>query len=101
MCCVLQDLYVAHVGDSGAFCIRDGAARRLTIDHKPTNPAEQERIANAGGRVSAAGSSILSWWCASSPWRAAATAMTHTYLLALLLHPYSPCRSPDRKLHCR
>ena len=48
----LQDLFVAHVGDSGAFCIRDGAARRLTIDHKPTNPAEQKRIANAGGKVS-------------------------------------------------
>lgn len=49
--CCLQDLFVAHVGDSGAFCIRDGAARRLTIDHKPTNPAEQKRIANAGGKV--------------------------------------------------
>lgn len=46
-----RDLFVAHVGDSGAFCIRDGAARRLTIDHKPTNPAEQKRIANAGGKI--------------------------------------------------
>ena len=42
---------MAHVGDSGAFCVRDGAARRLTMDHKPTNPAEQKRIANAGGTV--------------------------------------------------
>ena len=42
---------MAHVGDSGAFVTRDGAARRLTLDHKPTNPAEQQRIADAGGRV--------------------------------------------------
>lgn len=47
----LQDLFVAHVGDSGAFVVRDGKARRLTLDHKPTNPAERERIANAGGMV--------------------------------------------------
>lgn len=47
----MQDLFVAHVGDSGAFVVRDGAARRLTLDHKPTNPAEQKRIAEAGGRV--------------------------------------------------
>lgn len=46
-----KDLFVAHVGDSGAFCIRDGAARRLTMDHKPTNPAESKRIADAGGTV--------------------------------------------------
>jgi len=48
---VVQHLFVGHVGDSGAFCIRDGAARRLTMDHKPTNPAESKRIANAGGTV--------------------------------------------------
>ena len=52
MACAAQDLFVAHVGDSGAFVIREGKARRLTLDHKPTNPAERERIANAGGMVS-------------------------------------------------
>lgn len=51
---------MAHVGDSGAFCIRDRAARRLTIDHKPTNPAEQKRIANAGGKVKIKQAEILS-----------------------------------------
>lgn len=43
---------MAHVGDSGAFVVRGGVARRLTQDHKPTNPAEKRRIAEAGGRVS-------------------------------------------------
>ena len=42
---------MGHVGDSGAFVIRDGKARRLTRDHKPTDPKEAKRIEEAGGKV--------------------------------------------------
>ena len=49
--CLVQELFVAHVGDSGALVLRDGKARRLTKDHKPSVPAEAARIQAAGGTV--------------------------------------------------
>ncbi|KAI8463922.1 MAG: phosphatase 2C-like domain-containing protein [Monoraphidium minutum] len=46
-----QVLYAAHAGDSRAVLCRDGAALRLTEDHKPQLPRERARIEDAGGRV--------------------------------------------------
>lgn len=45
-------LYVASTGDSRAVLCRAGCAVPLTHDHKPTDPAEQERIRRCGGFVS-------------------------------------------------
>jgi protein phosphatase 1D len=53
-------IYVGHVGDSGIVLgyQEDGAppdarwtAKQLTHDHKPTTPAEKERIEQSGGKV--------------------------------------------------
>ena len=44
-------LYVANVGDSRAVLCRDGVAHRLTVDHHPDLPGEQERIEELGGFV--------------------------------------------------
>ncbi|RQX73459.1 putative PP2C, partial [Toxoplasma gondii CAST] len=48
-------LFVAHVGDSRAVLARqrrDGVvAETLTVDHKPTIPAERARIEAAGGEL--------------------------------------------------
>lgn len=51
---VLEDathLTLAHVGDSRAVVIRHGKVMHATVDHKPTNPAEKERIEKQGGYV--------------------------------------------------
>ena len=52
--CVLvspQRIYLANCGDSRAVLSRDKQVALATLDHKPTNPAEKERIQNAGGSV--------------------------------------------------
>ncbi|KEP61778.1 UNVERIFIED_CONTAM: PP2C, putative [Hammondia hammondi] len=50
-----RKLFVAHVGDSRAVLARqrkDGVvAETLTVDHKPTTPAERARIEAAGGEL--------------------------------------------------
>jgi len=49
---VLQDtIHVANVGDARAVLGRDGAAERLTFDHKPGDEGEKARIEALGGSV--------------------------------------------------
>ncbi|EFA78586.1 protein phosphatase 2C-related protein [Heterostelium album PN500] len=43
--------YVANVGDSRAVLCRDGVAVRVSNDHKPNDPKEEERIKALGGTV--------------------------------------------------
>ncbi|KAI1721516.1 protein phosphatase 2C domain-containing protein [Ditylenchus destructor] len=43
---------VANVGDSRAVLCRDGHATELSVDHKPEDISEKERIEKAGGCVS-------------------------------------------------
>ena len=53
--CIIADnkIYVGNVGDSRAIMSMDNGTkiRPLTIDHKPNNPKEYERIVKAGGKV--------------------------------------------------
>lgn len=52
--CVLispNRMYFANCGDSRAMLVRDGGVAHTTLDHKPHNPSEKERIVNAGGSV--------------------------------------------------
>lgn len=51
--CVLSGAvaHVAAVGDSRAVLARAGRAVRITVDHKPRLPAEEERIVACGGFV--------------------------------------------------
>jgi len=46
-----QHVFVANCGDSRALLCRRGAVALSTIDHKPVNPEERERIERAGGNV--------------------------------------------------
>lgn len=46
-----RDLYVANAGDSRCVVCRDGQALDMSLDHKPEDPEELERIRKAGGRV--------------------------------------------------
>lgn len=46
-----ETLWVAHAGDSRAVLCREGAAQRLTEDHKPNLARERVRIEAAGGRI--------------------------------------------------
>jgi serine/threonine protein phosphatase PrpC len=50
---VASALVVAHVGDSVALLVRAGEPIELTAPHKPSVPAELERIRAAGGWVTA------------------------------------------------
>lgn len=51
-----QDLYVANVGDCQAMLIQsDGSHKMLTRRHDPAEPAERQRIRDAGGWVSRQG----------------------------------------------
>jgi len=43
--------YIANCGDSRAVLCRKGVPAVCTLDHKPTVPAEKERIQKAGGSV--------------------------------------------------
>ena len=53
--CIIADnkIYVGNVGDSRAIMSMDNGTkiRPLTIDHKPNNPKDYERIVKAGGKV--------------------------------------------------
>jgi len=44
-------MYMANCGDSRGVICRDAGVVFSTQDHKPVNPAEKERIQNAGGSV--------------------------------------------------
>lgn len=44
-------LFIANCGDSRAVLSRDRRPIFSTLDHKPMNPVEKERIQNAGGSV--------------------------------------------------
>ncbi|ORY66266.1 adenylate cyclase, ACY [Pseudomassariella vexata] len=51
-----QELYVANVGDAQAMLIQsDGTHKMLTRKHDPAEPAERQRIRDAGGWVSRQG----------------------------------------------
>jgi hypothetical protein len=47
-------LFAANVGDCRAVLCRNGAAVRLTVDHRATDPAEEARIKGLGGFVQGA-----------------------------------------------
>ncbi|XP_075969706.1 protein phosphatase 1G isoform X2 [Anticarsia gemmatalis] len=47
-----NELYVANAGDSRCIICREGKAIDMSIDHKPEDTPELERITNAGGKVS-------------------------------------------------
>lgn len=50
-----NELYVANAGDSRCVLCRDGQAVELSLDHKPEDEPEMERIVKAGGKVTADG----------------------------------------------
>ena len=47
-----KQLYFANAGDSRAVLCKKGIAYPMSVDHKPTLPAELKRIEKAGGWVS-------------------------------------------------
>nr|CAG4643852.1 EOG090X03VW [Lepidurus arcticus] len=53
VCCLISPthLYIANCGDSRAVLCRAGNPVLSTLDHKPINPIEKERIQRAGGSV--------------------------------------------------
>ncbi|KAL6436573.1 hypothetical protein ACFW04_004798 [Cataglyphis niger] len=50
-----NELYVANAGDSRCVLCRDGQAVELSLDHKPEDAPEMERIVKAGGEVTGDG----------------------------------------------
>mmetsp|Transcript_37125 Transcript_37125/g.93186 ORF Transcript_37125/g.93186 Transcript_37125/m.93186 type:complete len:788 (+) Transcript_37125:819-3182(+) len=46
-----KKLYVSNAGDSRAVLCRAGQALRISLDHKPTDPEEEDRIREQGGYV--------------------------------------------------
>ncbi|XP_021467852.1 protein phosphatase, Mg2+/Mn2+ dependent, 1Ab isoform X1 [Oncorhynchus mykiss] len=46
-----RHMYFINCGDSRALLSRGGRVHFFTLDHKPSNPLEKERIQNAGGSV--------------------------------------------------
>ena len=44
-------VYLINCGDSRSIFVSDNKVKLYTIDHKPINPIERERIQNAGGSV--------------------------------------------------
>ncbi|XP_066995659.2 probable protein phosphatase CG10417 [Anabrus simplex] len=46
-----RDLYVANAGDSRCVLSHKGKAVDMSVDHKPEDDEERERILNAGGKV--------------------------------------------------
>lgn len=53
VCCMISPhhIFIANCGDSRAVLSNDKKVLFSTQDHKPINPAEKERIQNAGGSV--------------------------------------------------
>ncbi|XP_046964799.1 probable protein phosphatase CG10417 isoform X3 [Vanessa cardui] len=47
-----NELYVANAGDSRCIICREGKAIDMSIDHKPEDTPELDRITKAGGKVS-------------------------------------------------
>ncbi|CAB3242376.1 unnamed protein product [Arctia plantaginis] len=47
-----SELYVANAGDSRCIICREGKAIDMSIDHKPEDTPELDRITKAGGKVS-------------------------------------------------
>jgi protein phosphatase 1B len=52
-------IYLINCGDSRAILVSDNQIKITTIDHKPNNPLETERINNAGGTITDDGKQIL------------------------------------------
>ena len=50
-----RDLFVANAGDSRCVVCREGKAVDMSVDHKPEDELEKNRINKAGGRVTADG----------------------------------------------
>ncbi|KAG7209101.1 hypothetical protein KM043_015247 [Ampulex compressa] len=50
-----NELYVANAGDSRCVLCRDGQALELSLDHKPEDKPEMDRIIKAGGKVTTDG----------------------------------------------
>lgn len=44
-------VHVANLGDTRAVLSMEGIAKRVTVDHKTSNPAEQERVKKDGGLI--------------------------------------------------
>jgi protein phosphatase 1L len=44
-------VYCANVGDSTAFIVYDNFVKKISIDHKCTDPKEEERILLSGGKI--------------------------------------------------
>ena len=44
-------VYCANVGDSTAFIVYDNFVKKISIDHKCTDPKEEERILVSGGKI--------------------------------------------------
>jgi len=52
-----NSLWLINVGDSRAvLCNKNGEAVQLTVDHKPNEPTEKERIEQLGGKITYDGS---------------------------------------------
>ena len=47
----LGQVIAAHVGDSRAIMVTESSSFDLTMDHKPSNPSEKERVELLGGRI--------------------------------------------------
>ena len=50
-----SDLYVANAGDSRCVVCKGDKAIDMSIDHKPEDEIEMDRISKAGGKVTADG----------------------------------------------
>ena len=50
-----RDLYVANAGDSRCVVCKAGKAIDMSVDHKPEDAIETERITKAGGKVTSDG----------------------------------------------
>lgn len=48
---VKRVLYVANAGDARCVISRNGVAERLSVDHKPNDEAERQRIEGSGGFI--------------------------------------------------
>ena len=44
-------VYCANVGDSTAFIVYDNFVKKISVDHKCTDPKEEERILLSGGKI--------------------------------------------------